>query len=602
MTTVTNTDQALPRWDLTTIYPSPTSRDFAAAHEALQADVARLQSLYDRHDVRGGDRPVDDAAVGAVEEILTATNDVLDQSRTLNAFLYASVTADASDDVAQALTTRLQADLARLSTLQSRLAEWIAALGPDALADRSTVASDHRWPLQQAARSAEHQMPEPEEDLAAELRLTGSGAWARMYRDVTSGISAVVPRPDGSSEELPITAVRALASDPDAGVREAAYRAELEAWEAGAVPIAAALNAIKGESVVLNRRRGWSDALEPALFANAVDRATLDAMLAAVVASLPDFRRYLRAKARLLGGRERLPWWDLFAPVSAAASGYDWSAATETVERQFGTYSPQLAALVRRAMSERWVDAEPRKGKTGGAYCVSVREDESRVLMNYDGSFNGIQTLAHELGHAYHNTQLAGRTPLQRRTPMALAETASIFCETIVVNAGLASAEGEERLALLDTDLQGAAQVVVDIYSRFLFESEVFRRREQTTLSVRELCDLMLDAQERSYGDGLDPEARHPYMWAVKPHYYSTAFYNWPYTFGLLFGIGLFARYREDPERFRGGYDELLSSTGLGDAAALASRFGIDVRDEGFWTSSLDVLRERITMFEELAG
>jgi oligoendopeptidase F len=232
---------------------------------------------------------------------------------------------------------------------------------------------------------------------------------------------------------------------------------------------------------------------------------------------------------------------------------------------------------------------------------MGVQPGVSRILMNYDGSFYDISTLAHELGHAYHNTNLAERTPLQRQTPMALAETASIFCETIMVEASLAGTDGDERLALLDTDLAGSCQVVVDIHSRFLFETDLCRIRAERTLSVDELCDLMLDAQAQTYGDGLRADTRHRYMWAVKNHYF-TPFYNWPYTFGLLFGLGLYARYTDDADRFRAGYDSLLADTGLDDAAGLAARFGIDVRSTAFWASSLDVLRRRIDEFERLAA
>jgi oligoendopeptidase F len=225
---------------------------------------------------------------------------------------------------------------------------------------------------------------------------------------------------------------------------------------------------------------------------------------------------------------------------------------------------------------------------------MSVGGDASRVMMNFDGSHDAVSTLAHELGHAYHNVALADRTPIQRATPMALAETASIFCETLLFETALThTTDPTERLALLDTYLVGATQVVVDIHSRFLFESELCRRRQRTALSVSELCAAMLDAQERAYGDGLHPEHRHPYMWAVKPHYF-TPFYNWPYTFGMLFGIGLYARYLDDPERFRDGYDALLSATGMADAAALAAQFGVDVHDGTFWAASLDVVRGHI--------
>jgi oligoendopeptidase F len=253
-------------------------------------------------------------------------------------------------------------------------------------------------------------------------------------------------------------------------------------------------------------------------------------------------------------------------------------------------------------VADAWIDVGPRAGKVGGAYCMDVGDGMSRVLCNFDGSFDSVQTLAHELGHAYHNLNLGERTQMQRATPMALAETASIFCETIMVQAGLAAVGDDAggRLALLDGDLAGACQVVVDIHSRFLFERALSSEREQGVLSVERLRELMLDAQATAYGDGLDPAWRHRDMWAVKGHYFS-AYYNWPYTFGLLFGIGLYAEFQRDPERFRAGYDDLLSATGLGDAATLAARFGIDVADADFWAASLAVLTARIDEFVDAA-
>jgi len=229
-------------------------------------------------------------------------------------------------------------------------------------------------------------------------------------------------------------------------------------------------------------------------------------------------------------------------------------------------------------------------------------DDRSLVFLNWSGSVDSAQTTAHELGHAYHNTQLAHRTPLQRQLPMALAETASIFCETLVVEEGLQRLEGRERLALLDVDLQGSTQVVVDIQSRFLFETEVFARRQRRALGISELNEMMLAAQADAYGDGLDQTTAHPYMWVVKPHYYGSHFYNWPYTYGLLFGLGLYAQFQEDPDRFRQHYDDVLSRVGMASAEELADAFGFDVTDGAFWTASLDVIRHRITQYEQLAA
>jgi len=288
--------------------------------------------------------------------------------------------------------------------------------------------------------------------------------------------------------------------------------------------------------------------------------------------------------------------------VGKSAKAWSFEEADRFIIKQFGTFSPKLKDLAERAFSERWIDAEPRPGKVDGAFCTWVRKDESRILANYKAAYNGMSTLAHELGHAYHNLNLASRTVLQRQTPMTLAETASIFCQTIVRQAALEKADIQEQISILEASLQGACQVVVDITSRFLFEQNVFEKRKQRELSAAELKRLLWDAQGQTYGDGLDPDTYHPYMWAVKSHYYSTgrSFYNYPYMFGLLFGLGLYARYQDDPQGFKAGYDDLLSSTGMGSAAELAARFGIDIQTPDFWRSSLDVVRSDIDRFESL--
>jgi oligoendopeptidase F len=312
----------------------------------------------------------------------------------------------------------------------------------------------------------------------------------------------------------------------------------------------------------------------------------------------------MRAKADLHStdrGRG-LRWADLVAPSPVAPATLTWDEGVATVHDAFAEYSSQLGGLVTRALHEQWIDAGPRDGKTGGAFCMSFIGARSLVLLNWAGSADSTQTLAHELGHAYHNTTLAERTYLQRRLPMALAETASIFCETLVVESALKRLDGAERLAMLDVDLAGSNQVVVDIHSRFLFESEVFARRAERTLGVTELNELMLECQATAYADGLDQATAHPYMWVLKPHYYGSHYYNWPYTYGLLFGLGLFARYREDPERFRSGYETLLSRAGMDTAEELGAAFGLDVTDEAFWTASLDVIRDRIADYARLAA
>jgi oligoendopeptidase F len=566
-----------------------------------------LIQLFDQHDVRAGDARTPTAIDAETADVVIAEyNRVSSEIDILGAYVYASVATDSRNAAAQAMMSELEPVESKLSPLLARLADWVASFDLEALAAASTQAAEHVGPLTRLAERAGHQMSESEEHLYAELSATGASAWGRLQREITSQLSAEVNLPDGMTT-LPINAIRGLATDPDPAVRRAGYEAELAAWPSIDVPVAAAMNAIKGEANAINRRRKWESPLDASLFANSVSHATFDAMQSAVTASLPDFRRWMQAKAKLHGHEagKGLPWWDLVAPAPVSAGPVAWEDGLDVVRTAFGEFSPTLGGLVDRAINEEWIDAAPRDGKSGGAFCMSFVEDRSLVLLNWSGSAESTQTTAHELGHAYHNTTLAHRTALQRRLPMALAETASIFCETLVVEAGLARLAGPEhdadRLALLDVDLQGSNQVVVDIRSRFTFETELFARRQRRTVSANELCEMMTDAQAAAYGDGLDQSTAHPYMWLLKPHYYGSHFYNWPYTYGLLFGLGLFAEYQADPEKFRGGYDTLLSRAGMDTAEELGAAFGFDVTDEAFWTASLDVIRDRIGQYTELA-
>lgn len=598
------TAEELPRWSVSDVHESLDSRSFSAALERASADAERLVARFDELGIRAtAPRAVTDVDVAAADLAIAEWNRVAEASNLLRVYVYATVSTDSRDQRAQAVFSETRQLDATLRPLTARLADWVSALGVDELAAGSTQVSDHLGPLRRLAARAEHQMTEAEEHLAAELSLTGSSAWARLHADVTSQLTTEVTLP-GGVRTMPMPAVRGLATDPDPAVRRAAYDAELAAWPTIEVPIAAAMNAIKGEAIAVNRRRNWSSPVDASLYANSVGPATFDAMQSAVVAALPDLRHWMRTKAALHGhdAERGLPWWDLVAPLPSADDTVSWHDGLDVVRSAFGEFSPTLGGLVDRALDERWIDAAPRDGKSGGAFCAPFVGDRSLVLLNWAGSANSTQTTAHELGHAYHNTTLAGRTALQRQLPMALAETASIFCETLVVEAGLARLQGAARLAQLDVDLVGTNQVIVDIHSRFLFEREVFDRRARRTTSAAELCEMMTTAQAEAYGDGLDQSTAHPYMWLLKPHYYGSHFYNWPYTYGLLFGLGLFARYQDDPERFRAGYDDLLSRAGMDTAEELGAAFGLDVTDEAFWTSSLDVVRGRIAEYESLAG
>ncbi|WP_425145777.1 M3 family oligoendopeptidase [Deinococcus sp.] len=585
---------AEPHWRTDDLYPALDSVQYEAALGELGATLTALGELFDRLGIVKGRQSADPQA--DFEQALTALNALLELHKPVQAYVYAFFSTDSRSDLAQARLSELTTLMQPLSTLSTRFEAWLGGLDLDALRAACELARAHSYTLERARYAAQHQMSPGEEELASELASSGPEAWNKLHGNLSSLLMGEV-----NGERLPITAIRNLASDPSAATRAEAYRTELKLWQGAEISLAAALNGIKGRVNVLNRRRGYTGAVQPTLMGNSIDVQTLSAMQRAVTSSFPDFRRYFAAKARKLGHADgRLPWSDLFAPVGTAGRAWSYPEATEFVEQSFRSYSERLGDFAARAFREDWLDVPAREGKRGGAFCMGWQGGDSRILLNYNQSLDSVSTLAHELGHGYHNLCLKERTPLQAQTPMTLAETASIFCETIIQGEALRGVQGDERLYVLETSLMGQAQVVVDIHSRFLFESAVFEAREKRDLSPAELCALMEDAQRATYGDALS--SLHPYMWAVKPHYYGSSFYNYPYTFGLLFGLGLYARYRQEPGSFRARYDELLSRTGMGDAATLAAEFGIDTRDEAFWVSSLDVIRANIAEYEGLVG
>lgn len=602
------TTDPLPHWDLSNVYPGLESDQFKDDVGQLKAWLEGLDEYLSTHQIgQGGPFPPQPAALAEVMGgYLERMNDILRLGSTLRTYVYSFVATDSYDNQARRLMSELEPLLVRAQRQEVRFRGWIGTVAQNEAAFEAALqqegpAADHRFYLLETAEQSRYLMGEAEESLAAELSLSGARAWQKLQGVVTSQVKVPFDaRGDGQIRQLPITVVQNMRHDPDEVVRRRAYETELSAWEGVREPLAACLNGIKGTVNTLNERRGRPDALHEALDQARIDRETLEAMLGAMRDSFPAFRRYFGGKAQRLG-KETLAWWDLLAPTGRSERHYRFAEAQDLILAQFGTFSSRLAAFAQHAFKAHWIDAEPRDGKRGGAFCTGLPAvEESRILCNFDGSLDQVLTMAHELGHAYHNDHYRGKTMLQRRTPMTLAETASIMNETIVTNALLEQAEdAEEKLAILETNLISASQVIVDIYSRYLFEKEVFQRRAEAELSADDFCDLMLWAQKETYGDGLDPRYLHPYMWAWKPHYYRTglSFYNFPYAFGLLFGLGLYAVYRQRGSDFVEDYDRLLSNSGQGRAAELAGRFGIDLRQRAFWQGSLDLIEERIEQY-----
>ncbi len=598
---MTSHDNQLPHWDLTPIYESLESDAFQNDFEAIIAEIYNLVDLFDTHQIDRPDESVEVTAdtVQTFETIVNQFNQLGERVQTLYAYISANLATNSRNDLAQARHSELQRPASRLWLLRTRLAAWLGSLDVAALIHQSELAGNHAFALRRAQVEATHQMSPVEESLAADLSLTGRSAWYRMFENTVSQLKTEVEI-DGERQSLPLTAAFNLMHNPDRSLRQQAHEAIWQTLESVTVPLASALNSIKGETLTLCERRGWSDPLDMVLFENAIDRPTLEAMMAATQAAYPDFQRYLRARAQALG-LPVLTQYDRLAPLGEGGKSWSYEEAQTFILEQFGTYSAKMRHLAERAFAENWIDAEPRDGKRGGAFCMWLQAGDSRILSNFQPSFTAVSTLAHELGHAYHNLNLAHRTPMQRDLPMTLAETASTFCQKIVENAALKTAEPQDQLRILDGGLEYATRVILGASSDFTFEQRLFEQRRQRDLSPDELTELSATAQREAFGEAIEPETIQKYRWVYVPHYYTTSYYNFPYIFGLLFGLGLYAHYQQDAEGFKTGYDDLLARTGMGEAADLAADFGIDLRQPAFWEASLDVLRADIDRFVALS-
>ncbi len=582
-------------WDLTKMYSgfddAKLAADFAQA-QALNQELAALLQ----------EKPADVGAL-LVQAVRTAQKRS-EKMALVGEFIFLNLATNAKNEQALAWMDKLMRAQVEMQQTSSAFTRYVSKVeGLDALIAREPLLKEHEYMLKTMVKDAAHVMDPAIEGPVLKMQMTGGEAWSQLS-DQIMATHMVEMEIDGEKQSLPLSTVRGMATSPDASVRRRAYEAELASYPRIELAMAACLNGIKGEALTLCELQHYDTVLDTALDAAKIDRQTLDAMLTAMRESLPAFRRYFRAKARHLGHEGGLPFYDLFAPIGAAGKTYTLEEARQLLVQVFGQFSEKMSRFIDRAFEEHWIDAFPYEGKQGGAFCAGVHPlGISYVLANFEGSLDSVSTLAHELGHAYHGDCVKHLSILNADYPMTLAETASIFNETMLVAKLQEGANPQERLMLLDQQIGNAAQVVVDILSRFLFESEVIERRKDHTMLPDELKEIMLDAQKQTYGDGLDENALHPYMWACKTHYYSASlhFYNFPYAFGLLFGLGVYERYLEKGEAFLPEYDALLAATGLGDVKDVAARVGIDVTDVNFWRKSLSVVEKMIDEMEKLA-
>ena len=568
-------------WTLEDLYPSFESQEFKQDVEAYKALKGKFESLTLEDSIEG----------------ITQVVKLLEESTVLTGRLYNYIHLTLATDTTHETATQVEVQLAGVSAdLQAtyaKVSKFLGTIQTDITTD--PFLAEYRYYFEEAKKDATHLLSDELEEVLAKMSISGGKAWSQLFDFMWSSAQG-----EYKGEVVTLSEIRGKAYDSDAEVRKSAYEAELKMYDAIKEPIAFSLNHIKKEVLTTSQLRGFESPLAHTLEASRMSRETLDALLEAIREYLPNFRKYLRHKAALLGHENGLPFYDLFAPVGNSSRTFTVEESKDYLIENFKTFSADLAEMTEDFFDKHYIDFYPRKGKVGGAFCANLPMiKQSRVLTNFTGSLSDVVTLAHELGHAYHGLHIENHRPLNQDYSMPVAETASTFNENIIMNTAIKEASDEEKIALIESQLQDTTQIIVDIYSRYLFESAVFENREQSFMFSKDLEEMMLSAQKEAYGDGLDQSYLHPYMWACKPHYYSTglSFYNFPYAFGGLFSKGLYAIYQEQPEGFVEKYQELLRATTVSSVEDTAKVLGVDVSTPEFWKKALAEVAESIEAF-----
>lgn len=581
-------------WDLSPLYTGLESPEFLADFAALEALSAEFNALC-------ADLPAENRGE-AIRKVLTLQEKIAEKAHRLYSYAELRSAVNTGDEGAVNATAKLQKLLSDSSAAEAAFRTYVGKTeGLDDLIAADPFLGEYAYLLRTMQDDAKYTLDEKVEEALAKMNLSGGSAWENLQAYLTSTVTA-----DYRGEKLTLSAVRNLAYDPDPAVRKDAYEAEVACYDKIRDGVCFALNSLKQQVTTECELRKGGSPLEMTLRASRMKKTTLDAMIRAIEEYLPVFWKYLRAKAKLLGYEGGLKWWDLFAPMGKNTATYTVEDAKQYLLDHFRPFAPDMADMMAQAFDEAWIDFYPHAGKVGGAFCANLPMiRQSRVLTNFDGAFGDIVTLAHELGHAYHGMMIEEHRPLNLDYSMPVAETASTFNETVVMNAALDEAtDPEVKLGLLESQLQDTTQIMCDIMSRYWFETAVFEKAKQGFAFPDELCEMMKQAQKRGYGDGLDLDTLNPYMWVCKSHYYSAglSFYNFPYAFGGLFAAGLYAQYRREGEAFLPKYRALLKATTVSSVEDVARMADIDLGDVNFWRSSLEIFKDRVDQFLKLAG
>lgn len=577
-------------WNLDSLYTNYENNEFSKDLKTFEITVNDFLSWCNKNFINT------ENTKEKLETCLQKLNDLSFFDK-LIAYVNLSLKVDTTNTKLLNLSSKIEQILININQIKNNLVLFLKDIeNLDDIINNSNILNEYTFVLNELKEKADKLLDTDKEYIISKMSLNGSNMWTKQWQQITSTLAI-----EYNNEILTLPEIRNLAYDKDKEVRKNAYLSELKAYEKIDIPASFCINGIKGEVIEICNLKGYSSPLEMTLKDSRLDKEVFDAMFFAIKESLPKLQKYFVKKSKILGHKNGLPFYDLFAPITNNSKKYTYDEAKEFVFENFSKFSEKLGNFAKKVFDNNWIDVYSKKGKVGGAFCYSIQNiKESRILLNFSGSLDNIFTLGHELGHGYHNLCLNNEKNINTDYSMPIAETASTFCEHILVKSALENTNIEdEKLAILENDLSGTLQCIVDIYSRFLFEDEVFKRRINGFVSKEELCNIMEEAQKTAYGKGLDNNFLNKYMWICKTHYYNANrnYYNFPYAYGVLFSKGLFSLYLKDKENFIKKYDDMLAITGKANLYDVGKYIGLDLKDKNFWLSSLNLIIEDIEKY-----
>lgn len=602
MTTATKSAPS-PTWDLDSIFPGgSSSKEFESFRSKVKADLESLEG-----DMSRLPESIDKDSVSAWVDTVMKLQDLSDRIGLVQSLAGCLTAQNVKDNPAHAIDAegsqlvsswlKLKVSLEAASLKQSD-EQW------SLLTDQSQI-KEIAFYLNELRDQARDKMSMEQESLVLDLAVDGYHAWNKIY-DKMAGDLTVDIEENGGITTLSLGQVATRYSSADRSVRETAFRKMVQAWESRADLAAMALNAQAGFRLTLYRRRNWKSVVAEPLKIARLKEESLNTMWRVIERESKQLGKYIEAKKKLLG-IDNFSIWDEMAPCGAVDRRFDFAEAREFIVQNTRPFSKDMADFFEMALDKRWVEAEDRANKAGGGFCTGMGPfKQTRIFMTYAGTFDNLLTLAHELGHAYHGWVLKDRPPFAAEYPMTLAETASIFAETLVIDAALEQAsDRDEKLMLLDQKIQAAMVLFMNIYSRYLFERAFYEERARGMVSTERLCELMIEAQKRAYHNLLDRDGYHKLFWCSKLHFYITdvPFYNYPYTVGYLFAGGVYDRAKGEGSAFADGYRALLADTGSMTTEDVARKhLGVDLAGEEFWTAAVKRSLSDIDKFVKLVG